>query len=54
MKKSVPCLKTDREVETFLDQDLSALDFSQFKPACFAFETKGEQITCDPKPRSRP
>jgi predicted DNA binding CopG/RHH family protein len=44
MKKKVPRLKTDREAEAFLAQDLSDLDFSQFKPARFEFEKKDEQI----------
>ena len=44
MKKKVPRLKTDKEAETFLAQDLSDLDFSQFKPARFEFEKKDEQI----------
>jgi predicted DNA binding CopG/RHH family protein len=43
-KKKVPKLKTDRDAEKFLAQDLSALDFSQFKPARFEFEKKDEQI----------
>ena len=44
MKKKVPRLKTDKQAETFLAQDLSGLDFSQFKPAGFEFEKKDEQI----------
>ena len=44
MKKRVPRLKTDREAEAFLSQDLSGLDFSQFKPVRFEFEKKDEQI----------
>ena len=44
MKKNVPRLKTDRQAEAFLAQDLSTLDFSQFKPAKFEFEKKDEQI----------
>ena len=44
MKKKVPRLKTDRAAERFLAQDLSELDFSQFKPARFEFEKKDEQI----------
>lgn len=44
MKKRVPRLKTDREAEAFLAQDLSNLDFLQFKPARFEFEKKDEQI----------
>lgn len=36
--KSVPVLATDAEAEAeaFLDQDLSALDFSQFRPLHWA------------------
>lgn len=44
MKRKVPRLKTDKEAEEFLAQDLSDLDFSQFKPARFEFEKKDEQI----------
>jgi len=43
-KKKVPKLKTDRAAEKFLAQDLSELDFSQFKPARLEFEKKDEQI----------
>jgi predicted DNA binding CopG/RHH family protein len=44
MKKRVPKLKTDKAAERFLAQDLSSLDFSQFKPVRFEFEKKDEQI----------
>lgn len=44
MKKKVPKLETDKQAEAFLAQDLSDLDFSQFKPARFEFEKKDEQI----------
>ncbi len=44
MKKKVPRLRTDKEAEAFLEQDLSDLDFSQFQPARFEFEKKDEQI----------
>jgi predicted DNA binding CopG/RHH family protein len=44
MKKKVPHLKTDRQAEAFLAQDLTNLDFSQFKPVRFEFEKKEEQI----------
>jgi predicted DNA binding CopG/RHH family protein len=44
MKKKVPRLKTDRQAEAFLAQDLSGLDFAQFKPAKFEFEKKDDQI----------
>jgi len=51
MKKKVPRLKSDKEAEAFLAQDLSQLDFSQFKPARFEFEKKDEQINMRvPKP----
>jgi predicted DNA binding CopG/RHH family protein len=51
MKKKVPRLKTDRQAEAFLAQNLSNLDFSQFKPARFEFEKKDEQINMRvPKP----
>ncbi len=41
--KPVPILTTDEAAEDFLDQDLSALDFSQFKPMRF-----------EPLPKSAP
>jgi predicted DNA binding CopG/RHH family protein len=51
MKKKVPRLKNDKQAEAFLAQDLSNLDFSQFKPAQFEFEKKDEQINMRvPKP----
>lgn len=51
LKKKVPRLKTDKQAEAFLAQDLSNLDFSQFKPARFEFEKKDEQINMRvPKP----
>ena len=42
--KRIPKLKTDAEAEAFLKQDLSGLDFSQFKPARFEFQAKDTQI----------
>jgi predicted DNA binding CopG/RHH family protein len=51
MKKKVPRLKTDKQAEAFLAEDLSDLDFSQFKPTRFEFEKKDEQINMRvPKP----
>jgi len=51
MKKKVPRLRTDKQAEAFLDQDLSDLDFSQFKATQFEFEKKDEQINMRvPKP----
>lgn len=50
-EKKVPHFKTDKEAEDFLEQDLSDLDFSQFKPARFEFEKKEEQLNVRlPKP----
>lgn len=44
MKRMVPKLTTDAEAEAFLAQDLSDLDFSQFKPVQFEFEKKAAQL----------
>lgn len=44
MKRKVPTFRTDEEAEAFLEQDLSDLDFSQFKPAQFEFERKQAQL----------
>lgn len=44
MKRKVPHFKSDEEAEAFLEQDLSDLDFSQFKPVKFEFETKSARI----------
>ena len=44
MKRKVPRLRSDEEAEAFLDQDLSNLDFSQFKPAHFEFERKSSRV----------
>jgi predicted DNA binding CopG/RHH family protein len=42
--RKVPRLRSDAEAEAFLEQDLSDLDFSQFKRAGFEFETKSARI----------
>lgn len=44
MKRKVPRMTTDEEAEAFLAQDLSDLDFSQFKTINFEFEKKTAQI----------
>jgi predicted DNA binding CopG/RHH family protein len=44
MSRPIPDLRTDQDAEALLDQDLSDLDFSQFKPAHFEFEPKAAQI----------
>jgi predicted DNA binding CopG/RHH family protein len=45
MAKKVPRLRSDAEAEAFLAQDLSDLDFSQFKPVQFEFEENSAQIS---------
>jgi predicted DNA binding CopG/RHH family protein len=51
IRKKVPRLKTDEQAAAFLAQDLSKLDFSQFKIVRFEFEKKDEQINMRmPKP----
>ena len=44
MVRSVPRMKTDAEVEAFLDQDLSGLDFAQFKPVRFELAGKDARV----------
>jgi len=44
MPRRVPRLRTDEEAEAFLEQDLSDLDFSQFKPVRFEFEKKAARV----------
>tara|TARA_R110002073_G_scaffold78785_2_gene189734 strand:- start:187 stop:429 length:243 start_codon:yes stop_codon:yes gene_type:complete len=38
-------MTTDAEAEAFLDQDLSDLDFDQFKPAPFEFAKKSARVS---------
>ena len=42
--KKIPTLKTDKEAEAFLDQDLSDLDFSQFKTMRLEFAPKSAAL----------
>ncbi len=44
MKRKVPRLTTDQEAEAFLKQDLSDLDFSQFRPVRFEFQPKAARL----------
>ena len=44
MSSKVPKLRTDEAAERFLAQDLSDLDFAQFKPVTFEVEPKSERI----------
>jgi predicted DNA binding CopG/RHH family protein len=37
MKRKVPRFRSDAAAEALLDQDLSELDFSQFRPTRFEF-----------------
>ncbi len=51
MKRKVPEFASDAEAEAFLHQDLSDLDFAQFKPAPFEFQPKAAQLNMRlPKP----
>lgn len=42
--KTIPNFRSDKEAEEFLDQDLSELDFSQFKTTSFEFKSKDTQV----------
>lgn len=42
--KTVPKLTTDQEAEAFLDQDLSNLDFTQFRPANWEAQLKTARV----------
>ncbi len=42
--RQVPKMTTDEEAEAFLEQDLSDLDFSQFKRVHFEFAKKTAQV----------
>ncbi len=42
--KTVPTLTTDDQAERFLDQDLSTLDFTQFKPMNWEAQLKTARI----------
>ena len=44
MKRKVPRLSTDEAAEAFLEEDLSDLDFTQFKPVRFEFEKKSARV----------
>ena len=44
MKRKVPRMTTDAEAEAFLEQDLSDLDFSQFRPVRFEFQAKAARL----------
>ena len=44
MKRKVPSMTTDEEAEALLEQVLSDLDFSQFKPVKFEFQAKAARL----------
>lgn len=44
MPRTVPRMTTDEDVEAFLDQDLSELDFSQFKRVHFELQSKDARV----------
>ena len=44
MKRKVPKLKSDKAAEDFLTQDLSGLDYSQFRSVRFEFEKKTARV----------
>jgi len=44
MKRLVPDLTTDAQAAAFLEEDLSDLDFGQFKPHRFEFEAKTARV----------
>ena len=43
--RRVPRLRTDEEAEAFLDQDLSDLDFGQFRAGQLEYERKDARLT---------
>jgi predicted DNA binding CopG/RHH family protein len=45
MKRQVPKLPTDEAAEAFLEQDLSDLDFAQFKAGQLEFARKDARLT---------
>jgi predicted DNA binding CopG/RHH family protein len=44
MPRQVPRLTSDEEAGAFLDQDLSDLDFTQFKPVQFERQPKTDRV----------
>lgn len=44
MSRKVPTFASDQEAIDFLEQDLSDLDYAQFKPVSFEFSAKAAQI----------
>jgi predicted DNA binding CopG/RHH family protein len=44
MPKQIPAFKTEEELETFIDGDLSDLDFSKLRPVHFEFAKKTAQV----------
>lgn len=42
--RNVPVMTTDEEAEAFLEQDLSDLDYTQFRPLSFETEKKTARV----------
>lgn len=42
--RRVPLMTTDEEAEAFLEQDLSDLDYSQFRPVSWEAEPKSARV----------
>lgn len=49
--RSVPPLTIDEEAESFLDQDLSDLDFAAFKPLTWEAGPKTARVNTAPRSR---
>lgn len=49
--KRVPSVTSNEAAEQFLEQDLSGLDFSQFKPVRFEFKVKFTEFNTPPNSR---
>jgi predicted DNA binding CopG/RHH family protein len=52
--KQIPEFKSDAEAEAFLEQDLSSLDFKQFKPMMFEVTKKEADRNMRPPVRTLP
>ena len=50
--KQIPEFKSDAEAEAFLEQDLSSLDFKQFKPMMFEVTKKEADLNMRPPVRT--
>ena len=44
MSKKIPEIMTDKQAEKIIENDLSDLDFSQFRPVQFEYKPKNRQV----------